>query len=170
MSEATTAHIAAFQQVLHASMSWPGTRMDWVDGVGSVRTCKRREGAGQGGSAGRKIHRQAWGHVPGWQGRRKAEQRDGARASIARAGQDNAARLRCWLLLSPAHFVSQRAPSQDFSKRPAAVQCSAVLVQHMRAQANSPVQLLINSSTSSSSVTVVSQGHLQRHAARSDSR
>jgi len=56
--KATTTHISAFQQVLHASTSWSGTRMDWVDGMGSVRERKRREGAGQGGSAGRKmIHR-----------------------------------------------------------------------------------------------------------------
>jgi len=55
--KATTTHISAFQHVLHASASWSGTRMELVDGMGSVRTCKRREGAGQGGSAGRKIHR-----------------------------------------------------------------------------------------------------------------
>jgi len=56
--KATTTHTAAFQHVLHASTSWSGTRMDWVDGMGSVRKRKRREGAGQGGSAGRKmIHR-----------------------------------------------------------------------------------------------------------------
>lgn len=50
------------------------------------------------------------------------------------------------------------APSQDFSKRRAAV-------QHTRAHACSPVQQLINSSASSSSVTARSQGHLHRHAA-----
>jgi len=37
--KATTTHISAFQQVLHASTSWSGTRMDWFDGMGSVRSC-----------------------------------------------------------------------------------------------------------------------------------
>ena len=53
---------------------------------------------------------------------------------------------------------SASAPSQDFSERPAAV-------QERRAQASSPVQQLIISSTSSSSVTARSQGHPHRHAA-----
>lgn len=62
-------------------------------------------------------------------GRRKAEQRDGARAKIARSEQDNgsctAVGYSCRRRISSAS-----APSQDFSKRPAAVQRST---RHTRA-------------------------------------
>lgn len=85
-------------------------------------------------------------------GEREAEQRDGAGVDCAVGRQHG---VRC------AGSYSCRA----CRSLPSAI--SGLLQKgcwQMRRQPSAPVQHLINSSASSSSVTVKSQGHLQRHA------
>jgi hypothetical protein len=88
--KATTSRITAFQHALHASMSWCGTRMDWIDGMGSVRNCKRRAGAGRLCWA-RSIDRQ-WAMPAGREKKGRTKRwREGVDCA---AGQDNAAGAR----------------------------------------------------------------------------
>jgi hypothetical protein len=153
--KATAILHAAFQHVLHASMSWSGTRMDWFDGMGSVRNCKRRAGAGR--LCWAKSIDRPWAMPAGREKKGRTKRwREGVDCA---AGQDNAAGARCaWRL-----FLScgaGRQPARQLRTSPKGLRrCKT------RAQACSPVQQLFNSSTSSSSVTARSQGHLHHHAA-----
>ena len=103
--------------------------------------------------------------MPGWQGgERPNKEMARGRRLCGRARQ--CCSIALLVILVAGAF---RQPARHPRTSPKDLRrCSAA--QHTRAQASSPVQLLINSSTSSSSVTVKSQGHLHRHAARSDSR
>jgi hypothetical protein len=118
--KATTILHAAFQHVLHASMSWSGTRMDWIDGMGSVRNCKRRAGAGRLCWA-KSIDRQ-WAMPAGREkkGRTKRWREDVDCA----AGQDNASGARrAWELILSCGAGRQPARHLRTSPtRPAAVQ------------------------------------------------